>query len=84
MVFAYDTTLGSTKDTLDIVNDLEVVNFKYHWEAKDHVGIILENSHPILTTEDGTKVDVDIIGVLVGAIQEQQKQIAELKEQING
>ena len=76
--------LGSTKDTLDIVKDLELVNFKYHWEDKDHVGIILEDSHPILTTEDGTKVDVDIIGVLIGAIQEQQKQIAELKELADG
>jgi hypothetical protein len=61
-----------------------LVNFKYHWEDKDHVGIILEDSHPILTTEDGTKVDVDIIGVLIGAIQEQQKQIAELKELVDG
>lgn len=50
--------------------------------GKEHVGIILEDADPAFATADGKRIDVDVVGLLIGAIQAQARQIAALTEKL--
>ena len=84
----FKTDIEPVEDTahlLEMVDDIDIVNFKYHTHidasGKTHVGFILDDSDPQLGNEKG-HIDVDIFGVLLGAIKEQSKQIKALQEKV--
>lgn len=70
-----------TAKQLRLVNGVNIVEFDYKdIDEKRHIGIILENEDPSFATEDGKQVDVDIIGILLGSIQELSKRVKELED----
>jgi hypothetical protein len=72
-----------------MVKSMRGVNFEWKDTGKQATGVIAQELEQVLpnavnTTEDGTKTVTytNIIGVLIEAIKEQQKQIDELKSMI--
>ena len=76
----------SIENALEIVNSIDGVRFKFKGKEGRHVGVIAQNVEKFLPEavnerEDGTKTVSygNMVGVLIEAIKEQQKQIEELK-----
>jgi hypothetical protein len=69
---------------LAIVMAQPLATFEYIGDGpKRHIGIITEQSNPQLVSQDGLHVDyVDVVGVLIGAIQAQQRQIEALEARL--
>jgi hypothetical protein len=67
----------SVNEALSALNDLSPKKHYYKADGKDeHVGFIAEEVPELLATEDRKSLDpMDIVGVLVTVIQEQQKTI---------
>ena len=69
-----------SKSLLALVEHATLVEFDYKdIDGKRHVGIILENEDPRFATEKGDRIDVDIVGILLGSIQELSKRVKELE-----
>lgn len=69
-------------DALDIINSVEVVDFKYKEQENDyvHTGFIAEDTDKRLSGYSGTSMSVsDSVGVLIKAIQELDKKINHLE-----
>ncbi len=65
---------------LEYAEGIDLVEFDYKdIDGKRHIGIILENEDPRFATEDGSRIDVDIVGILLGSIQELSKRLKELE-----
>lgn len=73
-------------DSLSIIKNLRVVNFRYKKEFKntdevdERIGIITEESPDLLSLKDKSKLDMaNIIGVLLDACQKLAKRVEELE-----
>ena len=76
----------SLLSALDIIKDTEIVNFKYINDTEDiqHIGFIAEDTPEILSTPQKSKMDmVNCIGVLMKAVQEITKGMADLEKRID-
>jgi len=73
---------------LDIINNTEIYKYKYKNQDtdKDHIGFVIGDNYKYskeITNEDNTSVDLySFTSVCCKAIQEQQEQIDELKNEI--
>jgi len=71
-------------DALHMIEDIDLVQFDYKPEIEaprgTHIGVIAEDIPEILASEDQKGVNAyNMIGVLLGAVQELSKQVQELK-----
>lgn len=72
-----------TESALDIIDSIDVVSFNFIAdESKEYkVGFIADDTNPILSGADQTKMDVNnCIGLLLKAVQELKKENEELKK----
>jgi hypothetical protein len=83
------TNIRPIENALDIVNSLNGVRFEWIEDNKSSVGLIAQNVETVLPElveqdENGTKSVSygNIVGVLIEAIKEQQKEIEDLKNRI--
>lgn len=73
----------SPEETRKYIDSIRLRRFRYnHAPEKEHIGFILEEADPQLGDVSGNMIDVDIIGILVGAIKDLKNQIEELKNDI--
>lgn len=57
-------------DSVGLIKNLEIVNFKYNGDNKERVGVIAEDSPDAITTPDKKGLDiVNMFGVILDAIQ---------------
>lgn len=72
------------KNALDIINNTEVVEFKYKNDLDTvHIGIIADDSPEEIATKNKDKFDTNsTVAILLKAVQEMSAEIKELKEQL--
>jgi hypothetical protein len=76
-------------DVLDIIDEVEVVNYRYKTEVKEnadapyHIGFIAEDTPKLLSGKNRDSMAIgDCVGLLLAVVKEQQKKISELEERI--
>jgi hypothetical protein len=77
--------IPSTVSALDLVNSINVVDFKYinDNEETPHVGFIAEDTNSLLSTPHLNGMDyTNCIGVLLKAVQEISKEIDDIKDKL--
>jgi hypothetical protein len=73
-----------TSDALKLIEEIDLVSFDYKPEVDAprgmHIGVIAEDVPAVLATTDRKEINAyNIIGVLLGAVQELTKQVNDLK-----
>ena len=78
-------------DVLGILSQVNVVNYRYKTEVAEdlnapvHIGFIADDTPPLLSSKEQNGMATgDCIGLLLGFVKEQQKQIAALQADVAG
>ncbi|KJU86829.1 conserved hypothetical protein, secreted [Candidatus Magnetobacterium bavaricum] len=73
----------TSEDAMLAFNKLEPVSFKYKTDDEQHIGFIAEDVPDIVASKDRKGLSpMDVVALLTKVVQEQQKTIAELKEEV--
>ena len=95
-ITATDITIVSSKEAkeniktselsaLDLINGINIVDYTYKMDPKaiPHIGFIAENTDPLLSTPKKNRMDyTNCIGVLLKAVQELSKKVADLEARV--
>ena len=77
-----ENIVENTIDSLDVLKQLEIVEFDYKdVDKKHHIGVIVEDSPDILCAEEGDRLDiVNVVGVLLDANKKLLERVEALEE----
>ncbi len=73
----------TSEDAMLAFNKLEPVSFKYKTNDEQHIGFIAEDVPDLVASKDRKGLStMDVVALLTKVVQEQQKTIAELQEEV--
>ena len=82
---AKENIKASELNALDLINKIDIVDYTYKMDPKaiPHIGFIAENTDSLLSTPKKNRMDyTNCIGVLLKAVQELSKKVADLEARV--